>query len=388
MNPMKCLLVGASVAVLHGAAALAAPLPPPLKPEISDVATLPPPGAHRFITVTGRQGMIIFDGDSGKIEGQVPASHDSNLALSADSSRIYIAETMWTRQTRGDRLDLLSIYDGKTLNLLKEINLPGRALVGEKIRDLDLNASGNRAYVYNLHPASSVIWVDLKKQAVGGTVEIPGCALVFPWHDDGFSSLCGDGSLATIVVPNDAPAKVTHTAPFFDAANDPIFDNSLVDRATGKAIFLTYTGLIYSATLGPEPVIDKPWSMQAAAGQKAAGMGVDELAWRPGGIQPFAWHMDSGRLFVLMHPGNYWSHFQSGTEIWVLDLKTRALITRFPIRADAGSVKSIAVSQHAKPQLFLLNPEGGGDTVVDADTGEVLRKIEYAAGGAALVPGT
>lgn len=389
MNHMKCLLVGACLAVLHGAAdAAIQPPPPPLKPETSDVATLPPPGPHRFFTVSGRQGMIIFDGDSGQIEGQVPASHDSNLALAADNSRIYIAETMWTHQTRGERLDLLSIYDGKTLNLLKEINLPGRALVGEKIRDLDLNASGKRAYVYNLHPASSVIWVDLVKQAVGGTIEIPGCALVFPWHDDGFSSLCGDGSLATVLVPDNGPAKVTHTAPFFDAANDPIFDNSVVDRTTGRAVFLTYTGLIYSANLGPQPAISKPWSIQAAAGQKAAGTGVDELAWRPGGVQPFAWHKDSDRLFVLMHPGSYWSHFASGTEIWVVDLKSHTVVNRYPIRTEAGGIKSIAVSQHAKPQLFLLNPMGGGDTVVDADTGEVLRKIEYAAGGAAVVPGT
>ncbi len=391
MNYMQCLALGASLAMAANVAAVqgatSAAVPPPLKSEISDVATLPPPGPHRFFTVSGG-GMVIFDGDSGKIEGQVPASHDSNLALSSDSSKIYVAETMWTHQNRGERLDLLSIYDGRTLNLLKEISLPGRAIVGEKIRDLDLNASGRRAYVYNLHPASSVVWVDLVKQAVGGTVEIPGCALVFPWADNGFSSLCGDGSMATVVIPDAGPAKVTHTAPFFDAANDPIFDNSLADRATGKAVFLSYTGLIYSAALGAEPVIDKPWSIQAAAGQKAAGMGVDELAWRPGGVQPLAWHKDSDRLFILMHPGNYWSHFQSATEVWVLNLKTHALLNRFPVLADAGGVKSIAVSQHAKPQIFLLNPKGGGDTVLDADTGEVLRKIEFAAGGAAVVPGT
>ena len=80
----------------------------------------------------------------------------------------------------------MSIYDGKTLNLVKEIELPGRLVVGNKLQNLELNASGTRAYVYNMHPASSVTWVDLSKQAVGGTVETPGCALIFPWGRGGF----------------------------------------------------------------------------------------------------------------------------------------------------------------------------------------------------------
>ena len=86
-----------------------------------------------------------------------------------------------------------------------------------------------------------------------------------------------------------------------------------------------------------------------------------------------------------MHPGCYWSHHDAGTEIWVLNLKTHALLARYPVRAKPeNSVRSIVVSQQAQPQLYLLNPDGG-DSVVNADTGEELRKIEYAAGEAAVV---
>jgi methylamine dehydrogenase heavy chain len=177
---------------------------------------------------------------------------------------------------------------------------------------------------------------------------------------------------------------VSHTKPFFDAVNDPIFDNSVFDNATGRAVFLSYTGLVYAAKLGAEPVIDQPWSITEAAGQKAAGTGVDELAWRPGGKQPIAWHRQSERLFILMHAGSYWSHNDAATEIWVLNLKTHALLARYPVQKAAGSVGSISVSQKGKPQLYLLNPDGG-DTVLDADTGEVLRKIDFAAGEAAVV---
>jgi len=384
-RPNSLLLAAALCASSSGAAALQAAQPPVLPAEISDVATLSIAVPHRFFTIGYRGSAVIFDGDSGKLEGQVPLGQESTLALSADNSRIYVGETMWAHGNRGTRIDLLSIYDGKTLNLLKEIDLPGRALVNMKFNDFSLSASGKRAYVYNMHPASSVVWVDLVKEAVGGSVEVPGCALVFAWGEDGVSSLCGDGSLATVSLPVGGLPKVSHTKPFFDAVNDPIFDNSLFDNATGRAVFLSYTGLIYAAKLGAEPVIEQPWSITEAAGQKAAGTGVDELAWRPGGRQPIAWHKQSDRIFVLMHPGSYWSHNDAATEIWVLNLKTHALLARYAVQVKpAGVVRSIVVSQSDKPQLYLLNPDGG-DTVMDADTGEVLRKIDFADGEAAVV---
>ncbi|HXC09137.1 MAG TPA: amine dehydrogenase large subunit [Steroidobacteraceae bacterium] len=368
---------------------------PELASEVSDVATLPPNPPHRFFTGGFREhSFVIFDADTGKMEGSIPAGYVSNLAIAPDNSRFYVSETYWTHGARGTRQDLVSIYDAKTLNLLKEISLPGRALV-EKMQNFDINASGSRAYVYVMMPVASVVWVDLKAQAVGGTVEIPGCALVFPWGNDGFSSLCGDGSLASVTIPASGPAKVTHTKSFFDANSDPIFENSFVDRATGKAIFISYTGLVYPAQLGADTKVSEPWSIQKAAGYAPAGTGVQELAWRPGGDQVAAYHKASGKLFVLMHPGNYWTHKHGGTEIWVLDTKAHTLLLRIPLRPVPSSglgwdpvpyYTSIGVSQDAKPLLYLLNPEGN-DVVLDGTTGAELRKIEFAAGDWVSVPG-
>jgi methylamine dehydrogenase heavy chain len=368
---------------------------PELAAETSDVATLPPNPPHRFFTGGFRaESFTIFDADTGKMEGSIPAGYVANLAIAPDNGRFYVSETYWTHGARGIRQDLVSIYDARSLNLVKEISLPGRALV-QKMQNFDVSASGSRAYVYIMMPVASVVWVDLKSQAVGGTVEIPGCALVFPFGDDGFSSLCGDGSLASVVIPASGPAKVTHSQPFFDANKDPIFEDSLVDRATGKAIFISYTGLVYEAQLGAATKVSEPWSIQKAAGYEPAGTGVQELAWRPGGSQLAAYHKASGKLFVLMHPGNYWTHKHGGTEIWVLDTRTHALVSRFPLRAVPTSglgndpvpyYENIGVSQDAKPLLYLLNPEGN-DVVLDATTGTELRKIESAAGELVSVPG-
>lgn len=367
----------------------------PVTTEVSDVATLAPNPPHRFFTGGFRQqAFTIFDGDNGKMEGNIPSGYIPNLAIAPDNSQFYVAETYWSHGARGKREDLVSIYDAKTLNLVKEITLPGRALVLKK-QNFDISAQGSRAYVYIMMPVSSVVWVDLKKQQIGGTVEIPGCALVFPWGEQGFASLCGDGSLASVVVPASGPAKITHTKPFFDAGNDPIFDNGFVDRATAKAIFVSYTGLVYEAKLSADTTVNPPWSIQKAAGYAAAGTGVQELAWRPGGSEMAAYHKASGKLFVLMHPGNYWTHKHGGTEVWVLDTKTHALVSRFPLRAVPSSglgddavpfYTNIGVSQDAKPLLYLLNTDGN-DVVLDAATGEQLRKIEFAGGDTVSVPG-
>ncbi len=391
---VQAWLFGASMAVLSALAPLSQAGAVEAT-EVSDVATLSPNGPHRFFTGSFRdQAFNIFDADSGKMEGSIPAGYVPNLAIAPDNSQFYVSETYWAHGARGQRDDLVSVYDAKTLNLVKEIAIPGRALAG-KVQNFDISATGLKAYVYIMHPASSVVWVDLKKQAVGGTVEIPGCALVFPWGDAGFSSLCGDGSLATVTIPEQGPAKVTHSKPFFDANKDPIYEDSFVDRATGKALFISYSGLIYQAKLGAEPSIDKPWSIQAAAGYAPAGTGVQELAWRPGGGQLAAYHKASGKLFVLMHVGNYWTHKQGGTEIWVLDTNSKKLIKRFPLRAAPTSglgnelvplYVNMGVSQDAKPLIYLLNGEGN-DVVMDSETGEIKKKIEFAGGDMIWVPG-
>jgi len=364
-------------------------------PEVSDVATLPPNPPHRFFTTGFRdQAFNIFDADSGKMEGSIPAGYVANLAIAPDDSQFYVAETYWHHGARGQRDDLVSVYDAKTLNLVKEIVLPGRALAS-KLQNFDISADGSKAYVYIMHPAASVVWVDLKKQEVGGTIEVPGCALVFPWGNSGFSSLCGDGSLANVTIPASGPAKVTHTKPFFDPNKDPIYETSFVDRATGKAVFLSYTGLVYQAKLGPEITIEKPWSIQQAAGYAPAGTGVQELAWRPGGWQQAAYHKASGKLFVLMHVGNYWTHKWGGTEVWVLDTNTHKLVSRFPLQPVVSSglgndrvpyYANMGVSQDAKPLLYLLSGEGN-DVVMDATSGEIQRKIEFAGGEMVWVPG-
>jgi hypothetical protein len=83
--------------------------------------------------------------------------------------------------------------------------------------------------------------------------------------------------------------------------------------------------------------------------------------------------------------------------VWVLDTNTRKLLKRIPLQPIATSglandrpplYATIGVSQDAeKPLIYLLSDEGGGDVVMDAGTGAILRKVEFAGGDSVLVTG-
>src|SRR6201996_3073780 len=166
MNQSVCTrrVWASSMACLLAAALPAFGASPP-GPDQSDVATLKPSGPHRFFTSGFRdQSFGIFDADSGKMEGSIPAGYVPNLAIAPDNSQFLVSETYWTHGSRGTRQDLVSIWDAKTLKLVKEIALPGRALVGGKLHNFELSADGSKAFVYIMLPASSVVWLDLKKQ--------------------------------------------------------------------------------------------------------------------------------------------------------------------------------------------------------------------------------
>lgn len=354
--------------------------------EQLDVATLKPQYAHRvFATMRafGGGGFEILNGDTLAIEGTIPAVRGV-LALGPAGHAFYVCETIWTLGNRGTRQDMVSVYDARALSLTAEVQIPGRLLVGTRTHNCDISASGKFLFVYNMQPASSVIVVDLKRRRVASVIETPGCAGAFPWHDDGFAALCGDGSLATGVLSADGRSKaLAHSGKFFDPDNDPIFEESVVDRDTGKAFFLSYTGLVYPAQLGEQPTIGRPWSLQAAAGLPAAGTGPQELAWRPGGVHMLAWHKATNRLYVLMHVGTHWTQRLPGTELWVVDASAHKVLKRLQMPAP---MDGIAISQDATPLLYAAT-HGGDLYTLDPDTGQQKVKKTVRAGSVAWVPG-
>lgn len=387
MKSTKAILLGVATAVLATAAgAQTPPQPAPAtvpQAEVSDVAVMPP-ASRRWVYASGGfglSGVRIFDGDTGKMKGLIQVPSLGALALDPQGRYYYVAETIWTRITRGVRQDMVSIYDANTLKLVSEVSIPNRLLGGTSTQNFTVSNDGKLAFVYNMLPSSSVEVVDLEKRKLRQTVDLPGCAALFPSGPDGVAALCSDGSLATVSFGKGGKPTVSHTAPFFPAHTDPVFDNVVVDRVKGVATFLSYTGKVYTATLGPSPTIEAPWSIQVAGGMREVAAAPLDVNWTPGGRQPFAVNRVTGRLYVLMHVGEQWSHKEPGEEIWVVDIATRKVIARHP---TPGKVGNIQVSQEANPQVYVAGQEGRV-WILDGATLETKYNLERAGGGALFV---
>ena len=389
----RALLLGSALLLAAGANSLLAPslafaqaapttLPPEARLPIAEeqvTLKLPPAGPHRVyvhdtVFPHGKDGHVwVLDGDKLEVLGQLPAANWANFRISPDHKTLYISETHWHHGNRGPRDDIVAVYDAETLELTKEITLrDGRFIIVDKKQNLDTSPDGKFLYVYNLDPASSVEIIDTAKQEHVGTVEIPGCALIFPHKDNRFSALCSDGSLATVTHDANGVGQVEHSTAFHDAEKDPVFEHSAFDKYAGEAYFISYTGKIYPVKFGAKPQFGAAWSLQTVAGVEEATTSPQQTAWRPGGWQLSAYHRQQKLLYVLMHEGKFWTHKNSGTEVWVVDVVNKKLINRLKLKEPT---QSIAVSQDDSVQLYAIS-ETLNFQVYDPRSGNLLGQIE------------
>ncbi len=292
--------------------------------------------------------IYIIDGDSMKYLGMLNTGYVPNMVLAPDGRRIYVAETYYSRGTRGDRTDVVTTFDARTLEPTGEVKLPrGRFLIVPKKPDAAVTPDGRYLLSFNMDPATSVSVVDVREGKYVGDIEVPGCSLVFPTGNRSFSMLCPDGSLVDVGFDASGNAKIEDNEPFFDSEADPVFEHGVVSAAAGRAFFLSYEGMLYEAR--PESGrmrITGSWSLLT---------GEDRAEnWRPGGWQLMAYHPSTNRLFVLMHEGDRWTHKEAGEEVWVFDVAKKARIARVPLEHHAISV---SITQDESPLLFTLSEE-------------------------------
>jgi methylamine dehydrogenase heavy chain len=349
--------------------------------EVPSVGTLGDVQSH-WVFVNrgnGQDGTRIFDGDSGKMMGMVNMYGQDSFAFDPLGRNFYVAQTQWTKTDRGTRQDMLLAYDVHTLKLTAEVPIPGRMLIGNRTHNLVITDDGKHALIYNMQPSSSVNVVDLEKKKMEQKIELPGCATLLVIPSGGFSALCSNGTLATVSM--DGKPAITRSAQFFSATEDPIYDTSIIDQKTGNATFLTYSGMIVPVELGATPKIGQGWSVQVAAGMRKETYSAMDVNWMPGGRQPIAVHNASGRIYLLMHMGEYWSEYEPAQEIWVLDGNSHKLIGRHALPDDvAGKVVNIAVSQDSNPLIFVS--DGSGNTMVlDSATFQKKRTMTNSGGG-------
>lgn len=374
--PRIGLLTLATALALAAVPAAAQGAPPPLAEEPLDgVTALPadyPPGwvlVHDFhfnALVDGRIAIVDTQDRKTPLKGLVRAAQFANMLHSPAKREIYTSETFFSRLTRGERTDAITIWDTATLQPKGEIVLPGGKRQQSVTYTGTFQFTNNEkwALVSNFTPAQSVTVVDLDGRKVLGEIDLPGCAHIYPTGDRGFSTLCTDGSVTSIALDENGVVASSKTiAGFQDIDRHPLFGMPAMIGRT--AWFVSYMGELRGIDLsGPVAV---PLKRTASVG-KADG-GTPE--WRPGGWQVIASDA-KGLLYVLMSPaGREGSHKDGGTEVWVIDPVANTRVSRIDL---GGVAVSITVTHEAAPHLIVARPDGQIDTF-DVATGALANHL-------------
>lgn len=352
--------------------------PPPLPIEPTGVIeTLPasyPPSwflvhdAGFFHMGDGKVYVIDTAADTlpAQVKGTFNVSMIGNIIQSPRRGEIYATETFHTRGSRGDRLDVLTIFDQETLAPKGEVMLPrGKRFMGMPQRYALVLLDNDRWLgVANFSPATSVTLIDLDSREIVGEIPTPGCVLTYPMGKRGFSSLCADGRFMSTTLNDDGSvAGQVRTDAFFSSDDTPIFERPAIIGST--AYFPSVAGLVYPVDLGGEVAkVGKPWNLVPEA-ERAAN-------WAPAGIGLID-RDDQGRFYILMHPDAQDGSYQGGgPEVWVYDAAARKRVLRIKLQAWG---LSLAVSRGKQPVLMVVNPTDMSLEMYDTGSGDFIRTI-------------
>ncbi len=363
---MKRLII---LAMLYGATAFGQIQPEPSGVIESLPETWP---AHWVIVQDGaffhmnNGKFIVVDADSddpsGRIKGMFIGSMIAQFYQAKSRPEMYVSETFYSRGTRGERTDVVTIYDKATLAPIDEVIIPPKRASQMPIDyHLQLVDDEKIALVYNFTPATSVSVIDIVNRQFLGEISTPGCSLVYPMAGRAFASICTDGSMLSVQLNEDgSQASSERTDVFFDANGDALIEKAAMIE--GIAYFPTFLGRIFPIDLnGAAPVIGEPWSL----------IGDEDGGWRPGGITVTA--TDSSKhIYVLMHPDGYeGSHKDPGTEVWVFDPQQKRRVNRIALQLPAITM---GTTSDDDPLLLVTNINLQVD-VYDIDSGEFLRTL-------------
>lgn len=342
----------------------------------------------------------LLDLDSGRFLGMVNGGYGAiSPMFSAKRSEMYVPSTYYSRGTRGERTDLLEIWDIATLSPVAEVSIPPKRAI-DAVPQAHAAISDDERFVavFNWTPGTSLSIVDVERRVLTDEIMIPGCSLVYAAGKRRFFGLCADGS--AIVGRLDEEGKEAgkeRTDAFFDPKKDPVTEKAV--RWGDQWLFVSFEGWVHPVDVsGPKLGFGEKWSL-LDDGDRAG-------SWRVGGAQHLAVHQQSGRLFSLVHRGGPDTHKEAGLEVWVYDLAAKRRVQRialsspgvtiygFPIEIgrnwvwpfdrlsawmfDAlvpAEVSHIAVTQGADPRLVTASQFSGSLGVYEVDSGDLIERV-------------
>ena len=346
--------------------------------ELGKVQTLPVPYPDDWVIVhdiafdhmsMGR--FMVLDTNGGNIKDYFKGTFDGGFiaafARARHKQEMYVLEHYYDRGTRGNRTDVLTIYDNATLTPIDEIILSDPKLKRAEIlvSKFVISLLDNERFLlfYSFTPATFITVVDLEKRAVVNGVALPTCAGIYPTGPRGFSSLCGNGSMVSYQLDeNGQVIEQGKIEPFFDVDEDALFERPAIIGGTGY--FPSFSGKVQEIDLtGATAGLGEQWSLINEEDR--------QQNWRPGGAWLAATD-STGRLYVLMHDnGGEGTHDNPGTEIWVFDTAAKERVQRIPLALPAIAFD---ITQGEQPRIVTTNIEMKLE-VYDARSGEHLNTI-------------
>ena len=320
-----------------------------IAPAQSTVETMDDPSANWFISMPWGAGAYIYDGISGEMQGLLSLSRYTP-AVQPNPARkeFYAAESYYSRGVRGERTDLLTIYDYENLAPIAEVEIPTKITILSMRTYIQLMGDGRHVGVFNMTPAASVTIVDVIDRTFAGEISTPGCALIMAVGENDFLMICGDGTLQFVQLDDDGnEANRVRSDEFFSVQDDPVFDHPV--PYNGGWLMVSHLGQVFHATVdGANIGIGDSWPL-------LSDEDIEEQ-WRPGGGQLKSVHEGTGLLYILMHQGGEYTHHDPGTEVWVYNLTAQRRIARVELPVAAST---IMVTQESEPKLVISDEEGG-----------------------------
>ena len=345
----------------------------PIAPETFTVEAALKPGPNLFVASSGWAGagvINIFSAADLSYKGNYANGFNGQMAISAGGTVGYTASAYPKRIMKGPIEAVLERFDVSTLKTTRDITILPKFILGQAAHGmLQVSADGERAYVQNATPATSVTVVNLKTGKVVSEIPIPGCWTINLAKDGTrFTTLCGDGRFLTVRLGPDGRATgQAYSEKIFDPEKDPLFTHA--ERVGADLVFVSFSGVFHRVSDAGDTA--RLVSTYAFAKEIPGG-------WAPGGYEVMGYNAPNGIIFIAMHPGaRDGSHKNPSTEVWAVDLERRTVL----YRSMAPGLTHLAVSQDKVPVIFGTNSHGEGLFRYETDpTAKFAAKLTHQVG--------
>jgi methylamine dehydrogenase heavy chain len=283
----------------------------------------------------------VIDPQAQKVVRSFPARYTPNLAFSPDGRRLYVADGYYTQVIRGEWRDVLSVYDARSGELLREEvpisdRLMYKLLPHGKLY-LFRSPDGRRLFVrkYGDPDVHRLRLTVLDAETFDVLAEYPACVNGDLWPLSDGRLLCVDG--ATVQFIEALSGEVTRTIylPFREVA-------SVVGPAGERLYLVSADARVTVVDVEAElpHLVGDPVSLDAPPGSKVA---EGQIVLSPDGL----------RLYVRFLTGDWRAEgLNAADEIWAFDTRTWEKVGAFEPPVPAWNM---ALSVDGR-QLYTVNP--------------------------------